>query len=226
MPLSSTLNRRDLSPPISRIEHKRMFVHNRNERKRNFMPRNRTLSDEQLLDMVLALVHAEGPDAATFGAVAKVSGLSGSTLVQRFGTKAAMLRASLLRAWDRLDAETARLAQSVPRTPAGAIALLAGLSKDYGDDAVSYADGLLLLREDLRDPALRARGSAWGTTLADALDRCLPVEGTAKPLGRLMLSQWQGCLLWWGFEPEGAIEDYVRRELRHFLAIAGRGLTP
>ncbi|MFB2607894.1 TetR/AcrR family transcriptional regulator, partial [Rhizobium phaseoli] len=48
------------------------------------MPRRRTLSDEQLLAMVLALIQTEGPDAATFAAVAKASGLSGSTLVQRF----------------------------------------------------------------------------------------------------------------------------------------------
>lgn len=180
------------------------------------MPRPRTLSDEQLLDMVLGLVHAEGPDAASFGAVAKISGLSGSTLVQRFGTKAAMLRACLLRAWDRLDMETARLIQSVAETPEGAIDLLAGLSKDYGEDAASYAEGLLVLREDLRDPALRARGAAWGKTLAAALDRCLGAE-TKAPRGRLMLSQWQGCLLWWGFEPQGSVEDYVRDELRRFL---------
>lgn len=181
------------------------------------MPRPRTLSDEQLLDMVLGLVHAEGPDAASFGAVAKISGLSGSTLVQRFGTKAAMLRACLLRAWDRLDMETARLIQSVLETPEGAIDLLAGLSKDYGEDAASYAEGLLVLREDLRDPALRARGAAWGNTLAAALDRCLGATQGKAPLGRLMLSQWQGCLLWWGFEPRGSVEDYVRGELGQFL---------
>ncbi|QFY59483.1 TetR/AcrR family transcriptional regulator [Rhizobium grahamii] len=177
------------------------------------MPRPRTLSDEQLLDMVLGLVHAEGPDAASFGAVAKISGLSGSTLVQRFGTKAAMLRACLLRAWDRLDMETARLIRSVAETPEGAVDLLTGLSRDYGEDAASYAEGLLVLREDLRDPALRARGAAWGKTLAAALDRCLG----KPPLGRLMLSQWQGCLLWWGFEPQGSVEDYVRGELGQFL---------
>ena len=180
------------------------------------MPRPRRLSDEQLLDMVLGLVHAEGPDAASFGAVAKISGLSGSTLVQRFGTKAAMLRACLIRAWDRLDMETARLIQSAPESPEGAIDLLAGLSKDYGKDAASYAEGLLVLREDLRDPALRARGAAWGRTLAAALDRCFRAQGK-KPLGRLMLSQWQGCLLWWGFESQGLIEDYVRGELKQFL---------
>ncbi|RDJ14420.1 TetR family transcriptional regulator [Rhizobium grahamii] len=188
------------------------------------MPRPRTLSDEQLLDMVLGLVHAEGPDAASFGAVAKISGLSGSTLVQRFGTKAAMLRACLLRAWDRLDMETARLVHSVPETPEGAIDLLAGLSKDYGDDAASYAEGLLVLREDLRDPALRARGAAWGKTLATALERCLHAYGKTS-LGRLMLSQWQGCLLWWGFEPQGSIEDYVRGELKQFLETLGQPAT-
>jgi hypothetical protein len=32
-----------------------------------------------------------------------------------------------------------------------------------------------------------------------------------------MLSQWQGSLLWWGFAPEGTIEDYVEAELRRFL---------
>lgn len=188
------------------------------------MPRPRTLSDEQLLDMVLGLVHAEGPDAASFGTVAKISGLSGSTLVQRFGTKAAMLRACLLRAWDRLDMETARQIQSLPETPEGAINLLAGLSWDYGDDAASYAEGLLVLREDLRDPALRARGAAWGKTLAAALDRSLGAQGKT-PLGRLMLSQWQGCLLWWGFEPQGSIEDYVRAELREFLETVAQPAT-
>lgn len=188
------------------------------------MPRPRTLSDEQLLDMALELVHAEGPDAASFGAVSKISGLSGSTLVQRFGTKAAMLRACLLRAWDRLDMETARLIQSVPTSSGGAIDLLVGLSKDYGDDAASYAEGLLLLREDLRDPALRARGAAWGRTLAEALDQCLHAQGK-KPLGRLMLSQWQGCLLWWCFEPQGSIEAYVRGELKQFLETSGQSGT-
>src|SRR5690242_11281537 len=118
------------------------------------MPRPRTLSDEQLLSMVLDVIQSEGPDAATFAAVAKASGLSGSTLVQRFATKAGMLRAALLHAWDRLDAETARLAETLPKTAEGAIALLTGLSQDYGDNPVSYAEGLLLLREDFRDPVL------------------------------------------------------------------------
>lgn len=182
------------------------------------MPRPRTLSDEQLLAMVLTLVQAKGPDAATFAAVAKVSGLSGSTLVQRFATKAAMLRAALLFAWDRLDAETARLAGTVPKTQEGAVALLVGLSQDYGDDATAYAEGLLVLREDFRDPVLRARGAAWGKALTAALAQCLGSAKEPETIARLILSQWQGSLLWWGFGADGPVHAYVEKELRYFLA--------
>ena len=181
------------------------------------MPRRRTLSDEQLLAMVLTLVQAEGPDAATFAAVAKASGLSGSTLVQRFATKAAMLRAALLFAWDRLDAETARLAETVPKTQEGAVALLVGLSQDYGDDAAAHAQGLLVLREDFRDPVLRARGAAWGKALTAALAQCFGSAKAPETIARLMLSQWQGSLLWWGFGADGPVDAYVETELLRFL---------
>ncbi|MBX4956836.1 TetR family transcriptional regulator [Rhizobium lentis] len=181
------------------------------------MPRRRTLSDEQLLAMVLTVIHAEGPDAATFAAVAKASGLSGSTLVQRFATKAAMLRAALLYAWDRLDAETARLAGTVPKTPEGAVALLVGLSQDYGDDAAAYGEGLLVLREDFRDPVLRARGAAWGTALTAAIAQCFRSAPAPDTVARLMLAQWQGSLTWWGFGADGPVAAYVETELKRFL---------
>lgn len=186
------------------------------------MPRPRTLSDQQLLDMVLALIHAQGPDAATFSAVARASGLSGSTLVQRFATKAAMLRQALLLAWDQLDAETAQLAGSLPKTPEGAVALLVGLSRNYGNSAAVYADGLRLLREDFRDPVLRARGAAWGRTLNDAIGECFPATKRPDAVARLMLAQWQGSLLWWGFEAEGPADAYVEAELLRFLSVLGQ----
>jgi AcrR family transcriptional regulator len=186
------------------------------------MPRRRTLSDQHLLDLVLTLVHAEGPEAATFSAVSKASGLSGSTLVQRFSTKAAMLRQALLHAWDQLDAETARLCASIPRTQQGAVALLAGLSQNYGGSAAVYADGLRLLREDFRDPVLRARGAAWGKVLADAISACFATASRPEVTARLMLAQWQGSLLWWGFEAEGPVLPYVESRLQEFLAECGK----
>lgn len=181
------------------------------------MPRVKTLPDAEILQAVHRIIHGQGPDAVTFQAVAGACGLSPSTLVQRFGTKSALVRAALLQAWDRLDELTARLAAEIPRTSEGAIALLVGLSGDYGG-IESYANGLLVLREDFRDPVLRARGAAWKTALTRALDDCLSGHPGAPPgLGLLMASQWQGSLLWWGFEPQDSVERYVEGGLRRFV---------
>ena len=49
--------------------------------------------------------------------------------------------------------------------------MLVALSGDYGG-IEAYAEGLLVLREDLRDPVLRARGAAWKKALSKALDDC------------------------------------------------------
>lgn len=190
------------------------------------MPRPRTLSDEHLLDLVLTLIHAEGPEAATFAAVSKASGLSGSTLVQRFSTKAAMLRQALLHAWDLLDAETIQLCEAIPRTPQGAVTLLVGLSGNYGDSAAVYADGLRLLREDFRDPQLRARGAAWGRTLVGALSACFTNANRPEVTARLILAQWQGSLVWWGFEANGPVVPYVESQLQEFLAELGHSPRP
>lgn len=182
------------------------------------MPRPKKLADETVLISAHALMHARGPEGLTFSALAEATGLSPATLVQRFKSKAGLKQAALLCAWDGLDRKTAALAASAQRTPQGAIALLVGLSRDYGD-IETYAEGLLVLREDLRDPALRARGAAWKEALAKALDACFAdTPGAPADIGLLMAAQWQGALLWWSFEPRGKVEDYVEESLKRFVA--------
>jgi len=185
------------------------------------MPRPKTLPDLDVLKAANRLLHEAGPDALTFAAVAEACGLSAATLVQRFGSKAALKQAALLHAWDGLDEKTAQFAASVQHTPAGAIDLLVGLS-NYGD-IDTYAEGLLVLREDLRDPALRARGASWRDALTQALDRCFETTpGAPSGIGLLMASHWQGSLLWWGFDPKGRVEEHVRESLEAFVAAIAR----
>ena len=179
------------------------------------MPRPRTQTDKQLLEASLALMHARGPDTLTFASLSEACGLAAATLVQRFGSKATLKQRTLLHAWDRLDERTAQLAATVPRTPEGAVALLVGLSEQYGG-IKSYAEGLLVLREDLRDPLLRARGAAWKTTLIDVLDGCAP--GAPDCFGLLMATHWQGALLWWSFDPEKRLEEYVEQSLERLIS--------
>jgi AcrR family transcriptional regulator len=184
------------------------------------MPRPKTLPDARILDIAHRLIHAEGPAALTFARLSNVCGLSGATLVQRFGNKDGLMRATLLHAWDKLDARTIRLAAKAPRSPAGAVALLVGLSRNFGG-IEAYADGLLVLREDLRDPALRARGTAWHRQLSAMLEACFP-QGPHQ-IGQLMAAQWQGLVLWWGFDPRGKLEVHVKTSLTRFVAALTAG---
>lgn len=182
------------------------------------MPRPKTQSDEDVLAAAHRLIQADGPEALTFARLADYCGLAPATLVQRFKTKAGLMQATLLHAWDGLDARTAKLAADMPKTPSGAVRLLTALSGSYGGiDA--YAEGLLLLREDLRDPVLRARGSAWRRALTKALDQCFAgVPAAPKNVGLLMASHWQGSLLWWGFEPQEDVARFVEKSLKRFVA--------
>ena len=175
------------------------------------MPRKRTMTDEVLLDHALAVVREVGPDGLTFGAVAERAGLAASTIVQRFGSKPALLRAALLRAWDRLDDDTAAAIAVAGRGAKGAIDLLVRLSGQY--EAHDYADQLRILREDLRDPVLTERGQAWLAALVDAIEARVP----GVP-GILVVAQWQGTLAVWSFTGEAPIEEMVRRNLRALLA--------
>jgi AcrR family transcriptional regulator len=186
------------------------------------MPRKKALSDQEVLVTAHRLMHEAGPEALTFDALAKACGLSPATLVQRFKTKAGLKRATLMQAWDQLDEKTASLANSSPRTPDGAVEMLVALSGSYGG-IEAYAEGLMVLREDFRDPDLRARGAAWKKALSATLDeRLANMPGAPRDIGLLLATHWQGSLLWWGFEPTEEIGAYIGKALKRFI----ESLTP
>lgn len=164
-----------------------------------------------------------GPAGITFASVGAEAGLSPATLVQRYGSKDGLMRATLLRAWDQLDTSTRLADELSPVDAKGAVAMLVALSGDYGDHE-QYAEGLLVLREDMRDPVLRERGARWGEVLALALGRRLTADRAEQErLGRLMAAQWQGALIWWGFGREGSVGAYVQKQLRDWCDVVLRG---
>lgn len=179
------------------------------------MPRPKSLSDEAVLESALDLMRSHGPDALSFGTLAKATGLSGATLVQRFGSKPALLKAATSHAWDQLDRATEAAIAAAPAGAEGIVSLLVSLSA-YGD-IDTYADNLLILREDLRDPDLRARGRTWHAVLVAAIRTRLPDGNEA--FATAILDQWQGSLLWWSFDPGEKVEHHVERRLKAFIAL-------
>lgn len=184
------------------------------------MPRAKTISDETVLDAVLALVTAAGPAALTFARAGHAAGLSPATLVQRYGNREALLQATLLHAWDRLDAETAAADAEEPVTPEGAIRVLLRLMPPEAAEK-NATDGLLLLREDICDPVLRARGAAWGRHLALALGRRLDDGADAERLGGQMANMWLGAQIWWAFNRIDTPGAAIRRALEDWWKSVG-----
>jgi len=183
------------------------------------MARPRSLPDDVVLERLLQTLSQAGPDNLTFQRAADGVGLSAATLVQRFGSREKMVEATLLFAWDRLERETGAADALHPDTPEGAIALLLQLTPEDLTGA-GFADGLLLLREDFRNPVLRARGGAWGEGLAQALGRRLTGSRTeAGRLGWQMASLWQGALIWQGFRQDAAAKETVRQMLEAWCAV-------
>ena len=181
------------------------------------MARHKTIPDEQVLDTLLGTLLESGPDGLTFSRAAKACGLSPATLVQRYGNREALVQAILLRAWDQLDAETEAADAEEPPTPDGAINLLIRLmpSETAERDATN---GLLLLREDIRNPALRIRGAAWGRRLAEVLGRRLSNDRTrGERLGWQMASLWQGAHTWWAFTRHAPAERAIRGVLEEWV---------
>jgi AcrR family transcriptional regulator len=175
-----------------------------------------------VLDAALALVYSSGIDRLTFAALADRCGLSAAALVQRFGTKPALPQRTLLHAWDKLQARTVELASSVPKTPDGAVELLIGLSRHDGD-VDAHAEGLLILREDLRDPVRRSRGVAWEAALTSAIGECFAsVLDAPNGIGFALAAHWQGALTLWTFGPHRPLDDHLAESLRTLIAMLQR----
>ena len=170
------------------------------------MSRPRSIPDSEIFAAVRRLLAADGEKAVAFSAVARATGLAAPTLVQRYGSRDGMLRAALLAAWDDLDATTSAAEAAAPTSGKGALALL----KSLGADAADPAD-ISLLAADFRDPALRARATAWRARVETALANRLGGGTKGRDQAAMLFALWQGQALWHAAGGKGfKLKDMLR----------------
>jgi AcrR family transcriptional regulator len=89
-----------------------------------------------ILDATRALVLAEGPRAASVGAIAKASGAPAGTLYHRFGNRNGILTAAWLRALERFQARAlAATADTVLESAVATAVAAIDFMRDVPDDA-------------------------------------------------------------------------------------------
>ena len=171
------------------------------------MPRKKIISDASVFAHVRALLTQSGDRAASFAAVAHLTGLAAPTLVQRYGSQEGMVRAALMDGWDALDRATDQAEGEADLSVKGAHMLLKSLGADVGDTA-----DLSLLAADFRDPELRLRAVAWRARLEQALAVRLGGGAKGREAAALVFAAWQGQMVWQAAGDKGfKLKDAIRR---------------
>ena len=185
------------------------------------MARTKTISDEAVLTAAATVMFAKGPSDFTLADVAKAAGIAPATLVQRFGDKHGLVVAAIAqdnRAFERFLAE-------LPRETGGeaVIGVFARMFQGVEADADQFADQLLWLRQDMRDPDLNRLARERFVKLRAAIaERMPPLPVPAEDAAVLVEAQWQGVLNQWGIFRQGRLADFVIERLRAWFALVTR----
>lgn len=148
------------------------------------MPRTRIIPDAQVFATIQRLWEEGGDKAVSFGSVSTATGLAPPTLVQRYGSRDAMLRAARHAAWDALERRTGEaIASTADKGPHGLLKAIGPV------DAAALA-------ADMRDADLAARAAAWRKGVETALTLRLGSGNKAKESATLLFAAWQGQALW------------------------------
>lgn len=164
------------------------------------MARPRSLPDADVYAAVLHILIHQGEHALSFSAVARATGLAAPTLVQRYGSRDAMLRAALAALWDGLDAALAAAAADAD----SAAALLKALTASAAPTAA--------LAYGLRDATLRDRATQWRERVETALARHTGTGPKGREAAAILFAAWQGDLVWRDTGGKGfRLKDAARR---------------
>jgi AcrR family transcriptional regulator len=190
------------------------------------VPRPKTISDEDVLDRILALAHRIGPHKLTFAAVSKEVGLSPAALVQRFGNKHGMLLAADKRG---VDLWVGGLDQATEGTPLQR--LVDGLVAAV-DDAMTHAEmanSVAMLQLDLAEPDFHAETLRGAREFRRKIEERLAeakqageIEGDPKALAKLVETTYHGAMIGWAIHREGSLADWMRDQVEAVLATASR----
>jgi AcrR family transcriptional regulator len=180
------------------------------------MPRTKTLPDSEVLAAAGRVLADLGPRRFTLADVALEAGLSPATLVQRFGSKRALLLAFAARAADQARQPFEEcIAQTAEPLLALRRALL--LASRATTDRRELAHSVAFLLEDLSDDELRAHAARHArsteASIRELLDLAVSLgQLRANDTGRLaraLQAAWNGAWIQWGIRGRGSLTGWI-----------------
>lgn len=188
------------------------------------MPRAKTISDEAVLAAVIRLIQRIGPEQLTLASAAAEVGLSASTLVQRFGSKRALLLAA-----DQWAVE--QWVGGMDSVPPGGSALdrmIAGLvyTVDPATSGEEMANSVSLLQvsladsefhESTRDGAVRLRTKIAERLSEAVAGRELSPQTNIVALAELVEITYHGAMISWAIHRNGTLVSSLKARFDQLL---------
>jgi AcrR family transcriptional regulator len=188
-------------------------------------PRRRKAEDADVFAALVRVMHRRGPAELTLREIAAEAGVTAGALVQRFGSKRAMVLAHA-----RHAATTGDVGLTVPSSktssPVEALRSVTAMYAQLADSPRAAVRNLAYLLNDLADPALRRHllrlsraARAWyEELLTDAVaTRELRADTDVRALARLIEVTLRGSILNWTLYREGSAADWLREDFDDML---------
>lgn len=187
--------------------------------------RQSKVSDDEIFAALQRAMTRRSPNELTLADVAAEAGVSAGRLVQRFGSKRALLLALSERFAESAGTLFGRL-RAAHRDPVATLRAYAACMADLAATPEALARSLAYLQIDLTDPEFRAHllANARATRREiDALLRSAVDEGVLRPtfdtrdLAGAIEAVISGSLMTWACYQEGAAAAWMQRHLNAVL---------
>lgn len=200
------------------------------------MARPKKASDEEVFGAAYRVATRKGPAELTLADIADEAGLTAGALVQRFGSKAALLRTLAEHSAAHMRESLKQIA-SEHASPLAALRAYAACMARMGESPEALAHHLGWLQLDLTDEQMhrslekQARGTrGWFVErleAAVAAAELVPRTDT-KSLARTVEVVIGGSMFTWAFTREGSCPSFVAQNLEAVLRpyLSGRGRGP
>lgn len=172
------------------------------------------------MEAVTAVIGRLGPAKLTLADVGREIGLSAATLVQRYGSKRALLLAVATSAVESIDA-CFDMVRAAHRSPLAAVVAAATDITRYVDTPEEVANHLAFLQMDLSDPDFnrlmvinsRKMLEGYRRLLREAVDAGELVECDTERLARAITAVCGGSLISWAAFRQGTAVAWVRTDV-------------
>jgi AcrR family transcriptional regulator len=180
------------------------------------MPRKKLLTDGAVLAAAGRVFARVGPARFTLADVAAEAGLAPATLVQRFGSKRALMLAFAEHAATLARRPFEQARQRVAE-PLGALRAALLIASRATKSRRELTHSLAFLLEDLVDEELRAhaaRHARWTEAsirelLDGAVERGQLTAHDTTRLARAVQAAWNGALIQWGIRGRGSLGAWI-----------------